>query len=627
MILRNQLISKKYLFFIFLVCLSIFSSKWILSYVFFSDDLSLKIIFDTPSDGYFYYAHLKALSLFDFNNSFDISVHDLKNISLPFATLLFPSILYSLIGFYSLIILELVFTYFYILIFFLLMRQVEFKEINALCCSLLIIALPSILALMNLENVVYINVISQFFDLRFPRPFLINIVFYFFIFYLFKLNNKEIFTYRNFIIVSLILSYSLASFYYFFFIQALALIIYIIHQNKFKNFFYAKNLKYLFVFSIFFLFFLLPFIYFLVTSEPDYNERFNLLDLNFERKKILIFYLLQKLSSFKFLIIFFLITTLTVFSNYKKIKFFDYINILYYLFISSIVAPFLFIIISNKTGIVYHFINLIVLTTFIYIFFFLFISIKNFLNINFSINNYLTFFLILNFIFLYNLNVYKDFKNRINNEDYVSYREGISNSIKLINKVGVDNVNLLTFDSRLMVWAIMNDVKNIKPISGILVPKTNEMIENDLIESFKFLNMDDDMFITFFENKNRSWRVLNKNTQLFFWGKYSASSLKTFNDSRKFDQKILEIIDNTTPLNVQSIAIPNDELNRLQKKFIDYKKDKIENVLINITVLDYRNKLFMMSNIFKSKECENISTKYIKIFVSEGSLNKCKKIF
>ena len=49
------------------------------------------------------------------------------------------------------------------------------------------------------------------------------------------------------------------------------------------------------------------------------------------------------------------------------------------------------------------------------------------------------------------------------------------------------DISLLTFDPRLMVWSILNDVEEIKPLSGQLVSKTHLMIENDLIDSFKFL--------------------------------------------------------------------------------------------------------------------------------------------
>ena len=55
--------------YILLCTFFVFIFKWLFSYVFFEDDISLKIIFDTPSDGYFYYIYTEALSNFEFNKS------------------------------------------------------------------------------------------------------------------------------------------------------------------------------------------------------------------------------------------------------------------------------------------------------------------------------------------------------------------------------------------------------------------------------------------------------------------------------------------------------------------------------------------------------------------------------
>ena len=71
MFVKNNLISNKYIFLALIISLIVFIQKWILSYIFFPDDLSLKIIFDSSSDGYFYFIHLKSLSSLEFNNSFD----------------------------------------------------------------------------------------------------------------------------------------------------------------------------------------------------------------------------------------------------------------------------------------------------------------------------------------------------------------------------------------------------------------------------------------------------------------------------------------------------------------------------------------------------------------------------
>ena len=82
--------------------------------------------------------------------------------------------------------------------------------------------------------------------------------------------------------------------------------------------------------------------------------------------------------------------------------------------------------------------------------------------------------------------MYQNFKVKKLNDDYTKYRTGIFNATQVLKRIGREEVKLLTFDSRLMVWAILNNVKQINVLSGQLVPKKHSMIENDLINNFKF---------------------------------------------------------------------------------------------------------------------------------------------
>ena len=198
------------------------------------------------------------------------------------------------------------------------------------------------------------------------------------------------------------------------------------------------------------------------------------------------------------------------------------------------------------------------------------------------------------------------------------------NSSNLMKRMNKNNINLLTFSPELMVWSTMNGVGNIVPLSGQLVSKKHETIENDLIHTFKFLNLNKDLFLDFFKNKNYQWRLFNSNTQLFFWGRYSASKLKTINDSVNFKTEELEVINKTTPLYVQSIAIPLEEFDRLGNKFENLKKNKIFRP--SIIVLN-NDKILMQSDISKIyySECINLSTSNIKIFILNEFLNLCQE--
>ena len=133
------------------------------------------------------------------------------------------------------------------------------------------------------------------------------------------------------------------------------------------------------------------------------------------------------------------------------------------------------------------------------------------------------------------------------------------------------------------------------------------MIENDLINDFKVLNLNSSQFIEFFANEKKGWRYLNPNTQKFFWGTYSASALKTYKNSKDFDQDTLEFISKTSPLNVQSLVIPKEEFVRLKNKFNKYKNNnKIKPDLI---IISKRNRLYnKIKNIdyqYSEKEINN----------------------
>ena len=103
--------------FILAISLSLFSFKWILSYYFFKDDISLKVIFDTPGDGFFYYIYSEALVNFNFNTSYDNEVNNLKNLPIPFYSILIPSILFLIFGNFSILILEFICIYAFYYIF------------------------------------------------------------------------------------------------------------------------------------------------------------------------------------------------------------------------------------------------------------------------------------------------------------------------------------------------------------------------------------------------------------------------------------------------------------------------------------------------------------------------------
>ena len=84
----------------------------------------------------------------------------------------------------------------------------------------------------------------------------------------------------------------------------------------------------------------------------------------------------------------------------------------------------------------------------------------------------------------------------------------------------------------------------------------------------------------------------------------------------------LQVIQKTTPLNVQSLAIPIEEFDRLKKKFNSHNKS--DNINPNFIVLN-KSKFFIEEPVIKNRVlCTNISTKDILIYISKNLKAKCK---
>ena len=83
----------------------------------------------------------------------------------------------------------------------------------------------------------------------------------------------------------------------------------------------------------------------------------------------------------------------------------------------------------------------------------------------------------------------------------------------------------------------------------------------------KYLDLSKNDFSEFIKNKKLSyWRYRNENVKDFFWLRYQANSLITFNKSKNFNKEVLDFVNKSSPLLIQQLLIPNEELQRLLKK-------------------------------------------------------------
>ena len=229
--------------YLFLCAFFLFIGKWFSSFYFYDEELGIRIIFDSQGDSYFYFPYIKALSSLDFNNSFDSNILNLKNISLPFGAIFFHSIFFSIFGFNTFIFLEFVCILLFLVIFYLIFQKFRLSKLVSLILSLSIFILVLLIDQVKLDYISYLPRISEFYNLRFPRPLVVNLFFYSFILFLINLNNKEIYNNKNFIILGTILALSFTSFYYIFIIEVITFFLFLIYKYKFSIYFLFKDKK------------------------------------------------------------------------------------------------------------------------------------------------------------------------------------------------------------------------------------------------------------------------------------------------------------------------------------------------------------------------------------------------
>ena len=564
---------KKKIIFILLLSFFFFIFKWVFSYLLYNEDILTKIIFESKltGDGAYYFPFIKFVSEFDLNNSFSSSINNLRNLTIPYGTILIQSILFKLFSFYGLIINEFLAIFIFIFIFYNLFNLYFTKRISSFA-SLLLFSVPAFINLFRLVDYNYFSALNfDIFTLRTHRPLYSNIIFYCFIYVIFLMENSNNLHKKFYIILGILLGLSFAGFYYHFIIEFLLLSFYFIYKLKKKIFiFIYKNLFLFFLLLIFFLIISFPFIINIYYAEKDYLVRNGLFILTTDKKLILLKYYLNKYLSIQFLLPLLLSLFILFFFIKKKAANINFLIIFFLIYLSSILAPIFFILFSSRSGLIYHFNNIVVVTFFLFIYSST-IFLINYLNLSFK--KYYVFYICIIFLIFINLNLFfqeqflkfQNFKERNIRIEFNMIIKKI-NEIKLIESNFNQN-RFLTFDNDFQIWLILNNIKYLNINNQLFSPKTDYMIEQDIINNFKFLGLNKKDFYNFFENKIERWRVINYNVADFFRAKYTANSLSTYNNSKNFDIDITEFIVKSSPIYSQQLALPKEEFIRLQKRF------------------------------------------------------------
>jgi len=175
-----------------------------------------------------------------------------------------------------------------------------------------------------------------------------------------------------------------------------------------------------------------------------------------------------------------------------------------------------------------------------------------------------------------------------------------------------------------LVWSILKDISYLSIINGIFSPKKHFMLENDLINTFKYLNLNKEDFAEFIKNRKHGWRYKNENIKDFFWMKYQANSLITYNKSKNFNKEIKDFISNSSPLLSQQLIMPNEEMERFLIKFDSLKNSPYS--LPNIIIINKVNPILTKSKINLNKFCKSFEGKFYDFYYSYKLKKDCNNL-
>ena len=576
-----------YIFSIVTASFILFSLKWILSFHFFPDEeITLRVINESLDDSHTYFHYIKSLSIFDFKSLYSQILKTDDYLPIPYGSVIFHTILYKTFGINSFIFLEFVSILVFITIFILIFKLLRFTNLSSLLFAIILYTSPNLIEHYNFINIQELNTFtSNFYNLRFPRPFVANLLFFFFIYVLLDCHiKKNIFEFKNLIILSLIFSLSFSSFFFFFLNEVTTFILYLIFYFK-KNILKTlyKNFKNIIISLILFIILVLPFVFLILNASDDYMQRMGLIPVNYQDKIYLFKYYFSKIFRLKLITIY-----IFLFINFIFLKKFSpndlkYVNIFYLLFFSSLISPIIFIIFSNKIAFLYHFNNTVVICLVLLIIILFLINIrilfKRFNSIFYKKFSSIIFILLL--LISYNSLLFKKYLlDSI--EPSRQDRNYIVNFLNKDNNFELKKINFQTFDTKLMTWLIFNNNQNLDLIDGTFTLRKNFEIENDLIKTFKFLKLSENDFQKFIENKKLGYRYINHDLRTFFWQRYSANSLYKFNNSDDFDPEVLKFLNNSSPYYSHQFALPNFEVKRLLEKFNNFnlKKDTQDKFIV-----------------------------------------------
>ena len=242
---------------------------------------------------------------------------------------------------------------------------------------------------------------------------------------------------------------------------------------------------------------------------------------------------------------------------------------------------------------------------------------------NRDLKNLMKIFLIL-IIFYFNISNTLKFKDRAEKTNLK--RNNLTEVTNFIYKndfLKDKNLEIFNLNVELSTWFLLKDYKNFSllPLS-FWTPKTNEILEEELISSMKFLKLDRTDFYNLIKNELKSWRFKNEFVYIFFGRKYLANSLVTFdNNASDFEDIEKKYIASNNLIITHQVIIPKTEIRRLLNKFDDV------NTAINpdIVILD-KDGYLKITELQNNNYCLIFNNEAYKIYTSKKLKSECELV-
>jgi len=308
-----------------IISLFLFSLKWLLSFYYFpEEEITMRIINDSHEDSYLYFHYIKSLADFDFNNIYNTTSLENNFKVLPLGAIFIHTIFFKTFGIASFIFLEFLSIFSFVFIFFSIFKKLKFSFEYSIFLSLISYFLPIIMSGANYFEIPEIDTfVSNFYNLRFPRPLIANLFFFYFIYLLIKFNLETSLKIRTLTKLAIVLGLSFSSFYFLFFTEVIAVfIVFLIKVKKSLFLIDKKNLLKLFLSSCIFIILIIPFLFLINNGSEAHLQRMGLIKIDFLDKIFFIKHYLFQLFNIKLLLVYIILIINFIYVKKNYVRYF-----------------------------------------------------------------------------------------------------------------------------------------------------------------------------------------------------------------------------------------------------------------------------------------------------------------